>query len=213
VPEAVAKSLVITRSRFSFESYPLIVRSIAPGFTAGVQPVSSWYSYGGGSRIAYRALDLISASLDLTSTAFGGPASTQTVELGMRIRPPQWDHRVRPFADARVGYEQTSDQFYNTPNSDIGLGPASTLSPSFRHSHGVGAVVGGGLEFSVTNSWGITSGLSAMRSNMNTYRYDGFNVPTADNRFGMTTYRFTMGLVYNRARTLSLQQRSAEAQH
>jgi hypothetical protein len=201
-PEVIAKAVAIQRSKFTFESYPLLSRMAAPTF-AGGKPVSNW-TVGGGTRADYRLTSLMSWTLDMTASTQTGTATTQTIETGMRFRPENWDYRVRPFADLRVGYENSSDAFA----TDVGIGPASSLAPSMRYSHGFGAIAGAGLEYALTNTFAITTGVSAMRANMNAYNYSFTSVPTADDRFRMTTYRFTLGLKYNAVRTVALRQAS-----
>ena len=196
-PEAIARSLAYTRSRYSVETYPLISRVQAPGFSAG-RPISNWTSFGTGTRLDYRHTQYLSWTLDVTSSYLGGPAISETVEVGTRIRPENWDHVLRPFADARVGFAHASDTYstYSLP-VDLGIGPAASLSSGSRYSRGFGAVAGAGVECSLTNTLALTTEMSAMRSNMVAYRFTGLTVPTGGDSFRMTTYRLTVGLKYN----------------
>lgn len=193
-PEVIARSQRYQRSRYSVETYPLISRVQAPGFVAG-SPVSSWTSFGTGTRLDWRHTQYLSWTLDLTSSYLGGPAITETAEIGTRIRPENWDYRLRPFADLRVGFEHASDS-YSSP-VDLGIGPASNFAPVSRYSRGFGGVAGAGLDYALTNTFALTTAMSAMRSNMVAYHFTGVSIPTNENSYRMTTYRFTLGLKYN----------------
>jgi hypothetical protein len=193
-PVEVARALNYTRSRYSVEAYPLISRVVAPGFTPG-GPSTSSTSFGSGTRLDWRLTRYVSWTMDLTSSFLGGTSSAQTAELGVRFQEYNWDNRLRPYADFRVGYENASESF--AQRSELGIGPASPLAGSARYSRGFGGVVGVGADYSLTNTFALTTGLSAMRSNMSTYRSNGFSVPTPGNDFAMTTYRLTLGLRYN----------------
>lgn len=193
-PEAIARSIAFQRSRYSVETYPIISRVQAPGFSAG-RPISSWTSYGTGTRLDYRHTQYLSWTLDVTASYLGGPAITETAEVGTRIRPESWDHLLRPFADVRVGFEHAFDT-YSLP-VDLGIGPASSLASGSRYGRGFGAVAGAGVEYSLTNTMALTTAMSAMRSNMVAYHYSGVTVPSGGNSYRMTTYRLTVGLKYN----------------
>jgi len=193
-PAVVARALNFTRSRYSVEAYPLISRVVAPSFTPG-GPSTSSTSFGSGTRLDWRLTRYLSWTMDLTSTYLLGTSSAQTAELGLRLQEYNWDNRLRPFADVRVGYENASESFTQQPG--LGIGPASGLAGSSRYSRGFGAVAGIGADYSLTNTFALTTGLSAMRSNMSTYRTNGVSVPTPGNDFAMTTYRLTLGLRYN----------------
>lgn len=197
-PEAVARSSAYQRSRYSVETYPLISRVLAPGFSGG--PASSWTSFGTGTRLDYRLTRYVSGTLDLTSSYFGGPAITETAEAGIRIRPEHWESRLRPFADARFGFEHARDLFVMA--TELGIGPASGLAPVQRYSRGFGGIAGAGVEYALTNTIALTTAASAMRTNMVSYRFSGRSVPTGDAAFRMTTYRLTVGLKYNPVRLL-----------
>jgi hypothetical protein len=193
-PEAIARALAYQRSRYSVETYPLISRVQSPGYSAG-RPISSWTSFGTGTRLDYRRNQYLSWTLDLTSSYLGGPAIYETAEVGTRIRPENWDHRLRPFADVRVGFQHSYDTF--SQQVQLGIGPAASLASGSRYSRGFGGVVGAGLEYSLTNTLALTSAVSAMRANMVAYRYSFTAPPVGDDSYRMTTYRLTVGLKYN----------------
>jgi hypothetical protein len=101
----------------------------------------------------------------------------------------------------RAGFEHSYDSF---SQQAIGIGPASGLSSGSRYSRGFGAVAGAGVDFSLTNTFALTTAVSAMRSNMTAYRISGVSVPTADPSFRLTTYRLTVGLKYNPVHMLAM---------
>ena len=193
-PEVVARAIVMQRSRYAVETYPLISRVVAPSFVAG-RPISSWNSLGAGTRLDYRFTRHVSLTGDLTSSLYGGPAQMQTAELGMRVHPENMEARIRPFADVRLGFEHSADRF--SDQSGLGIGPAASLVSSERYSRGFGGVIGAGAEYSMTNTLSLTTGLSAIRANMLAYSYSGTSVPTTGDAYVMTTYRLAIGLRYN----------------
>jgi hypothetical protein len=194
------------RSRYAIETYPLLSRVVAPGYSGG-RPISSWNAFGAGTRLDYRFTQYVSLTGDITSSLYGGPAQMETAELGMRFHPENMEVRIRPFADVRLGFEHNSDQF--SDQSALGIGPAASLVTAQRYSRGFGGVVGAGAEYSLTSTFSLTTGLSAMRSNMRAYSYSGISVPTTDAAYRMTTYRLAIGLRYNPVYALHLAQGAA----
>jgi hypothetical protein len=197
-PEVVARAQRLVRSRYSVEVYPLISRVEAPGVSTGT-PTSRWTSFGSGTRLDWRQTDYLSWTLDLTASYLGGPAITETAEVGARLRPRNWNDRVRPFADLRVGFEHVDQSL---TNQDLGFGPASIRSGAVRYGRGFGAVAGAGVEYYLTNTLGMTTAVSAMRSNMTAYNFTGVSVPTTESSYRLTTYRLAVGLKYNWVRYL-----------
>jgi hypothetical protein len=192
-PEPIARAIKIQRSHYSFETYPLLSRAMSPAIST-VRNTSNW-SYGTGTRIDYRLTQYISWTVDMTSSFMGGPVTSQTIEPGIRFRPDNWDHALRPFADARLGYEFANDQY--STGSDLGIGPASSFAPTSRYSRGFGAIAGAGVEYSLTSTMSLTTAVSAMRSSMAAYSSSGLTIPTDEGRFHLTTYRLALGFRYN----------------
>lgn len=186
-PEVVARSQRLIRSRYSVEQYPLFSRVETPG--------TSWTSFGTGTRLDWRLTRYMSWTFDLTSTFLGGAALTETAELGTRFSSHSWENRLRPYADVRVGFEHVRDPYAFA--TDIGIGPAANNASGNRYSRGFGGVLGVGAEYSLTNTFALTTGVSAMRTNMTAYRFTGVSIPRPDESFRMTTYRLTLGLKYN----------------
>lgn len=193
-PTVVARSQIYTRSRYSVEAYPLISHVVVSG-----SPNSSWTAFGTGTRLDWRLTRYVSWTMDLTSSFLGGVANTQTAELGLRVHEENWGRRLRPFADVRVGYENSSESY---APSELGIGPASGMGGVSRYSRGFGAVAGAGAEYSLTNTIAVTTGLSVLRSNMVPYSSNGVSVPTAGDNFAMTTYRLAVGLRWNPVRVM-----------
>ena len=197
-PEAIARAQAFVRSKYSVEAYPLVSRVEA---TSAIQggPMTRWTSFGTGTRLDWHQTDYLSWTLDVTASYLGGPAVTETAEIGTRIRPHNWNDRVRPFADLRVGFEHVSQSL---TGQDLGLGSAFIGSPAMRYGNGFGAAAGAGVEYFLTNSLGLTTAVSVMRSSMSAYEFTGVSVPTTESSYGMTTYRLAIGLTYNRVRYL-----------
>ena len=197
-PEVIARAQALVRSRYSVEAYPLINRVEASGAADG-SPPARWTSVGTGTRLDWRHTDYLSWTLDLTVSYLGGPAISQTAEVGMRVRPKSWNDRLRPFGDVRVGFEHMSQSL---TSQDLGFGASSIrTSEGMRYGSGVGAAAGAGVEYFLTNTLGLTTAVSVMRSNMTAYDFTGVSLPTNDD-FHLTTYRLAVGLKYNRVRYL-----------
>ena len=203
-PEAIARSQAFVRSRYSVEAYPLISRVESEGLSDGI-PGARWTSFGSGTRLDWRHTDYLSWTLDFTVSYLGGPAMSETAEIGTRIRPKNWNDRVRPFADLRVGFEHISQSL---TGQDLGFGPASFRSDAVRYGRGFGAVAGAGVEYFLTNTVGVTTAVSAMRSHMTAYNFTGVSVPTSESSYGVSTYRLAVGLKYNPVRYLNTASRT-----
>jgi hypothetical protein len=194
-PPAVARELAYKRLRVSLESYPIISYVDAPGYFGGS---GHWSSFGAGTRADYRVTRFVAATLDLTSSLLGGPAMTQTAELGTRIHRERTESRAYPFADVRFGYMSTSPAYFQA-GSDLLL-PGGPGNGGFKYSQGFGGVVGGGMEYALTRRFSLTTAGSVMRSRM---RGDaGPNSRPGLESFTLTLYRATIGLRYNPVRMI-----------
>lgn len=206
-PEApiVAKALAYKRSRWSGEAYTLINTFQVPE-GAGT---TTYTSFGSGTRADYRFSDHFSATVDMTASALGSPAISETAELGTRFRPGSLDQRLRTYVDARAQFVH----LYDTPTLASstgaiigGIGGASQFFTGQRYSRGFGGMAGAGFEFSFTNSFALTSELLATRDRMSMYRLDNpTSIPLAS-RYWMTSFRYTIGFKYNATRALNLAQ-------
>ena len=197
-PVEIARSVAMQRSRYSIESYPLFSRVYASS-SPGIAP-AHYNTFGAGTHLDYRGTQWLSYTLDMTSTTLGGPTTAQTAELGFRLRPSEWDSRLRPFVDVRGGFEVANDGYFSS--NQVGFGP--NLGGGSRYSRGFGGSLGAGAEYTLTPSISVTTSLSALRTNMVAYSLSGFAPPTGGNDFHMTSYRLALGFRYNPVRYLNL---------
>ncbi len=197
-PATIARELSYVRLPVSVESYPLITHFQSSGFAAPNAP-SSWTSAGAGTRVDYRVTRHVSATIDMTSSLFGGPARTQTLELGTRLRPERSDRRVYPFVDFRFGYMLAYNNYFQ-PFDLVDPYGTSTPGPGSRYSDGVGGIGGVGLEYALTRTLSLTTAGSVMRARMTTRSFQGAN-PSSDS-YRMTSYRYMLGLRWNPVRFL-----------
>lgn len=196
----IARALQIQRSRWSGEGYGIVNMMQLPAVNGGVMNSNS---FGGGTRLDYRYASHFSATIDLTAAYTGGPAVAATAEVGTRYWPLARESTVRPFLDLRGGYMSLYDETALATGAGVGPG---TIPQNFaamqRYSHGVGGVMGGGAEYSLSHSFAVTTGISAMRNHMTTYRSIGTGAPPAGDRYWMTALRYTLGIKFNPSRTL-----------
>ena len=193
----LVRELSYRRLRLSVESYPLVSYIEAPGFAAN-SPISSWTTLGAGTRMDYRVTRNLSATLDFTSSVVGGPANTQTVELGTRLRPERSERRIYPFVDLRAGYVQSYNT-HNWPNDIYGNPAGFPYAQSTRFSQGFGGLGGVCVEYALSRMFSLTSSAAIMRTRMTSR---AFLTNTEDSRFWMTTYRYTLGLRFNPVRAV-----------
>lgn len=191
--------MAYTRLRLSVETYPFVSVAQAPGFIAeGI--VSRWTSFGMGTRTSYRIKPFLAATMDVMSSFIGGPMTSETAELGLRLGPDSWSHKVHPFLDARVGYMHAYDSYLRPIDNSFAFPTQQGLRGS-RYSQGMGGVVGAGVDFSLTQSLSLTTATSVMRNHMTAYRYSGA-LMTADGNYWITSYRYTLGVKYNPVRLM-----------
>jgi len=138
---------------------------------------------------------------------FGAPTITATAEAGARFHPLPWEQTLRPFFDVRAAYMYLYDEIVTPMGTSGRIGGANQqYYETGRYSRGFGSVLGTGVEYSLTSSLALTTGLSAMRGRMTTYRQSGpATVPTGSS-YWMTSFRYTLGLRYNPVRALHLAQ-------
>jgi len=196
LPPGVARELAYKRLPMSIETYPMIARFETDGFQGRS---SSWTSFGMGTRADYRVARFMSATFDMTSSIFGGPALAQTMELGTRFRPERRDHSIYPYLDVRVGYVHAFDGTLR--GLDFVDPVTSPAGPGAHYSHGFATVAGAGLEFAVTRTISLTTGASRLHSRMRPYGYGGVQ---PDNRtpYSLTSFRYLVGVRWNPVRLL-----------
>jgi hypothetical protein len=190
-PAELARAIAYRRLNLSIESYPLISRFDASG-GVGSGRASTWTAFGAGTRASYRLTPQIAATMDLTSSLFGGPLTVQTAEIGTRLGPERSERRVYPFVDFRVGYVSAYDAGLgsfvdNSEYAPVGAG-------GVRYSHGFGGMAGVGMEYPLTYTFSLTGGASLLRSQMTSRRV------SAEPSFALTSYRLMLGVRYNPVR-------------
>ena len=191
-PYPVAQQLAYTRSHLSFETYPMVAFIDAPGLS-GIGGVQSWTSIGAGTHADYRLTPFMSGTLDLTSSLFGGPVTTQTAELGTRFHAERGTSRWYPYMDLRVGYIATHQNF-GTIGNDVFTDPA-TEGSYVRYSHGYGGIAGAGLEYAVTRMFSIVTGASVLHGRL---AMSNLADPNVENlHFSINSLRYTLGIRFN----------------
>jgi hypothetical protein len=198
-PAAIARELAYKRLRLSVETYPLISYVQAPGFGDGV--VTSWTSFGAGTRADYRLTRYASATLDITSSFLGGPAVTETAELGARFHRQRSESRAYPFVDIRAGYMHAYDSYVTPLDNVYGYPTTQAVGYGARYSHGVGGVGGAGLEYALTRRFSLTTAGSVMRNHMTAYDFRGAR--PMNRGYWLTSYRYTLGIRYNPVRLIT----------
>ena len=169
---------------------------------------STYSSIGAGTHADYRLSERWSATLDFTASPGGGPATTETAEVGTRFSPGVWsaDYRgIRPFFDLRASYLHMSDTFAS-PLAVVATGTSQQVADGERYSRGFGSIAGAGADFPLTNSFALTGEVTGMRNRLTTYRLTSLtNVPSGT-AYWMTSFRFTLGVKYNPVNALHLSQ-------
>jgi hypothetical protein len=194
-PEPIARALAYKRLRLSVEAYPLISYVRSPELV-GNGVISSWTSFGSGTRADYRLTRNVSATLDLTSSFAGGPVDVHTVELGTRLRPERSERRAYPFVDFRVGYIASSSGYFGS----IGEEYTAMQGGGFHYSQGFGGVGGVGFEYDLTRRFSLTTAASVMHNRMTTLRLSG--PQPSERSYALTLYRYTIGIRYNPVRVI-----------
>ena len=184
-PTPVALQLAYTRSHLSFETYPMVSFTSVPGFAPG--RAGSWASIGVGTHADYRLARFMTATMDLTSSLFGGPALMQTAEVGARFNRARGGGRWYPYFDLRAGY------LASYLNSGAVNGDVYTL-PTYndRYSHGFAAIAGAGFEYALTSAMSLTTGASLLSGGLTLE-----SSSATDQYFTITSLRYTLGLRFN----------------
>lgn len=196
----VTRALAYKRSRWSAEGYSLVSSIDLPGMGGSTL---HYTTMGTGTRADYRYADHLSATVDMTTSLFGSPATVETAEIGTRYSPSSWDRPLRPFADVRAIYMHVDDSFLVPAGTlDGGSGSAGAMVEADRYSHGLGGVAGAGLEYSLTRRLTLTTELSAVRARLFISNLtNAGTLPTA-NRSWATSLRYTLGIRFNPVQTL-----------
>jgi hypothetical protein len=187
---AVANALSYHRARWSVEGYSLISTYQVPVGNG----VSSSTSFGGGTHGGFRLNNHYSIGVDGTAAYSSSPITSETVEAGVRYMPLSLEGSLRPFFDARGMFTHMYDE-YSSQGAGIGFSQFDQYS---RYSRGLGAIAGAGVERSITRSLSLTTEILAMRSRMTAYRVTGPGTIPAGTSYSITSFRYTLGLKYNR---------------
>jgi len=196
---ALARELYYRRLPYSIETYPMISRFDAPGYY-GPAGGASWTSGGMGTRLDLRLARYLSGTLDVTTSLFGGPQFTQTIEVGTRVRSPRNDvRRLYPLLDLRGGYViALHSSIYpvgTTTDNTFPLVPYEQRDS--RYSQGIGGFAGGGLEVALTRTVSLTGIAGMMRTSMRT---TDFRQTLGATRYNLMTYRYILGVRWNPVR-------------
>jgi hypothetical protein len=190
-PLIIQQQMEYQRLRYSFETYSMV--NVVSGFAAGAYP--AWASVGMGSRSEYRLTPKLAATMDATSSLFGGPARLATLELGTRYRPEVTSGRFSTFVDARAAYIYT---YYSNFGGYSEFATQDNIANRF--TTGVGALGGAGFEYGVSRAWTFTSALALTVSSMQQQRDNGDPRPP---HFMMSTLRYSAGVRWNPVRMVS----------
>jgi hypothetical protein len=187
----VALQMAYTRSHLSIESYPMVSFNSAPGL-AGPGRAGTWASIGAGAHADYRLTPFMSATMDITSSLFGGPAMTQTAEVGTRFNKARGAGRWYPYADVRLGYVAS---YLNTGTVGNTFVDPATQGYFEGYTHGFGGIVGGGVEYALNNAFSIMTGASLLRGGLTQHSLESYD--GVDRHFTLTSVRYTLGLRFN----------------
>lgn len=192
-PAIVANQLAIQRSKWSFESAPVVTHMEVPAVGGGT---SVYTTLGTADHADYRINDHFAATVDMNLSTDFSSAYFVVSELGTRYRPAPLDADIRPYFDLRAGYLYMSDQ-YAIPTPGGGV-PVQQFDQGRRYSHGFGATAGTGMEYTLTRSLSLTTELTLMRSRLTAYHvYAPAELPNNEGRYWMTSVRYSLGFKYN----------------
>lgn len=168
----------------------------SPGYSSsGAFP--NWATFGTGTRADYRLTRYMSATLDMTSSFFGGPALVETAEAGTRVARPRDEGRLFPFADLRVGYIATFTKNVGAYDGIYG-GATPQVADVASYSHGFGGIGGAGFEYALTRMFSLTTELSVLQGSVTSHAFEG--AVLADRHYGITAVRYILGLRFNPVR-------------
>lgn len=197
-PGIIANQLAYRRSKWSFESAPVVTHMEVPGATGGT---TVFTTLGTANHADYRIGDHYAATMDVTGSTDFSSAYYLLTEVGGRYRPRGLEGSVRPYFDLRGGYTYMIQGFTTAvaPNGDVVAD--NPFASGWRYARGVGAAAGTGFEYSLTPSLALTTEFTAMRSRMNDYHITGpAAIPANENRYWMTSLRYMIGFKYNAVR-------------
>jgi hypothetical protein len=182
----VAHERRYVRMPYTVETYPLVSYFNAPGFEGDLQ---HFITGGLGERLDLRLNRNVSLTLDITQSFIGGPAMTQTAELGVRMRPEsRIEQRWYPYFDVRGGFAHVAERNYRPYDYIDPMGTAS-----YQAAGGFGGVAATGIEFAVHPRATLTTGGSIMRANLAPMT----NGSRQLDRSTLTAVRYSIGVRFN----------------
>jgi hypothetical protein len=182
----VAHDRRYVRMPYTVESYPLIGYYSAPGFDGGLE---SFVTGGVGERLDLRLNRNISLTLDVTQSFLGGPALTQTAELGVRMRPEsQIEQRWYPYFDVRGGFAYVAERQMRPADYIDPMGSSYTQAAG-----GFGGVAATGIEYALHPRATLTTGASVLRANLAPFASGSRQL----DRSVLTAVRYTVGVRFN----------------
>lgn len=184
----LAREMYYARLPYTIESYPFVSYFSAPGLGSRL---GSFTSGGFGERLDLKVARTVSLTLDLTQSFIGGPAVTQTLELGTRIRPAHdAERKWYPFFDLRGGLMLMSER--EARPYDYVSGTSSYM----QLTHGFGGVAGTGIEYALHPRFTLTTAGSIFQTTMSPLFSDSRQL----DRQSLTAVRYSIGLRYNPGR-------------
>jgi hypothetical protein len=190
----VARALEYHSSRWSAEAYGTISNVRMPT-GAGLM---NFGAFGAGTHGGYRFADRFSGTVDLTTSLFGAPKNVQTAEVGGRFSPLPFNPEIRPFVDLRASYLRLSDNYVSGADLNDQLA---------GYARGFGGITGAGFEYSLTNSFALTTEVAALRARMTIYDADTPTSIPGANAYWMTSIRLAFGFKYSAGRVLNIKQK------
>jgi len=199
----VAHDRQYVRFAYTVESYPMVSWIDAPALGGG----HDGFTTGGlGERLDLRLDERLSLTFDLTQSFLGGPAVTQTAELGVRLRPPHsGDRKWYPFLDARGGVLYLVELGVRSYDYVDPIVPVSYYDAAL----GFGGVAGTGVEYAVHPMLTLTTGASVFRASVQPLTSSGRTLDGGR----VTALRYSIGVRFNPGRwsaPASLPQRSSQ---
>lgn len=194
----IARDVAYRQSRWVVEGYT-VISSIQVPDAAGTTLSNA--AFGAGTHADYRLTDHFSIGVDMTYSYLGNAAANQTAEVGTRFRPMGPGAGVRPYFDLRGGYMYMSDNLIPR-----GTGGSEQFQQAMRYGRGFGGIAGMGLDIPVTGTWGLTTAMQAVHHDMTVYRSSNPTTIPKGSGYGMTTFRFIVGVKYSQTRNVALAQ-------
>jgi hypothetical protein len=197
-PGTIASEMRYVRLPISAESYTFISFNQVP-LAGGA--FEGWNNLAAGTKFSLRLNSVFAATADLTQSIFYDQNSMTTFEVGTRFRPggANSDRRVQFYADARVGYTYSQEQYVFSPDPTA-VNPMIVMGS--RRGNGFGVIGGVGSDFSLTRTLSLSTGVYGARSHLRSSSSSPFQPTARGNYYDMTAYRFALGIKWNPVRAV-----------